>query len=77
MLDVGPDEEQKTGCCIWKGNMINDGTEFGPFWARQVCCKGEILSKYQTFQKIHFDPNEGINTLTCYYPFNSQNLSSQ
>ena len=25
--------------------MIKDGAEFGLFWRRYVCCRGEILSK--------------------------------
>ena len=25
--------------------MVKDGAEFGPFWLKHVCCRGEVLKK--------------------------------
>jgi len=43
-----------SGCCIWRGRMVRDGTEFGPWWARRVCCKGEILIKQRWWWPIFY-----------------------
>ena len=53
--------------------MITDGTEFGPFWARRVCCRGEILSKYSRIFPFPFPSKPGrLDNADLFYVFISQ-----
>jgi len=41
---VGVRRKPSSGCCLWRGDMYRDAAEFGPWHARKVCNRGDILS---------------------------------
>merc|ERR1711892_197191 len=41
---IGVQRNPSSGCCTWRGDMYRDGAEWGPWHARKVCARGEVLS---------------------------------